>query len=377
MSVNIQTGNVVKIQNGNRVLISAPGPQGPAGTGGGGTWGSITGTLEDQADLQTALDSKLENGDSPTFSGITLTGGTIATGTNFLDYTHVGTQGDAPELIVRLNDGATDIGYTLLGFRGDDAGSGTSFVQGSSADFRVEQSGGSLAAVYGANFHGGGADLTGLNASNITTGTLSVANGGTGATTLAANAVLIGNGTSALQTVAPSTSGNVLTSNGTTWTSAALSSSPIKGYKRASYDTTASGTTTCTTAFSTFARAMTEGTEFMEITYTPTVSTNRLRVEVRFMAGSSSAGFGITLLGRSGDTNARVWALTDNGVTTSRSDTTFPCSIVFDEEAGTTSAITYKVRFGGTTAGTFWMNRSNAGAYPPGISFIEVTEYTP
>ena len=32
--------------------------------------------------------------------------------------------------------------------------------------------------------------------------------------------MLLGNGTSALQTVAPSTSGNVLKSNGTTWTSA-------------------------------------------------------------------------------------------------------------------------------------------------------------
>ena len=54
---------------------------------------------------------------------------------------------------------------------------------------------------------------------------VAVADGGTGASTLAANNVLLGNGTSALQTVAPSTSGNVLTSNGTTWTSAAPSSS--------------------------------------------------------------------------------------------------------------------------------------------------------
>jgi microcystin-dependent protein len=51
-------------------------------------------------------------------------------------------------------------------------------------------------------------------------GTLPVANGGTGAATLTANNVLLGNGTSALQAVAPSTSGNVLTSNGTTWASA-------------------------------------------------------------------------------------------------------------------------------------------------------------
>ena len=45
---------------------------------------------------------------------------------------------------------------------------------------------------------------------------LPVLNGGTGSTSLAANNVLLGNGTSALQTVSPSTSGNVLTSNGTT-----------------------------------------------------------------------------------------------------------------------------------------------------------------
>jgi hypothetical protein len=50
---------------------------------------------------------------------------------------------------------------------------------------------------------------------------LSVAQGGTGAATLTSNNVLLGNGTSALQVVAPSTSGNVLTSNGTTWTSVA------------------------------------------------------------------------------------------------------------------------------------------------------------
>jgi hypothetical protein len=54
-------------------------------------------------------------------------------------------------------------------------------------------------------------------------GTLPVANGGTGATTLTANNVLLGNGTSALQAVAPGATGNVLTSNGTTWTSAAPS----------------------------------------------------------------------------------------------------------------------------------------------------------
>ena len=50
--------------------------------------------------------------------------------------------------------------------------------------------------------------------------TVTVAQGGTSSTSLALNNVLLGNGTSALQVVAPGTSGNVLTSNGTTWTSA-------------------------------------------------------------------------------------------------------------------------------------------------------------
>jgi hypothetical protein len=55
-------------------------------------------------------------------------------------------------------------------------------------------------------------------ASNVT-GTVAASNGGTGQTSLTANNVLLGNGTSAVQFVAPGTSGNVLTSNGTTWTS--------------------------------------------------------------------------------------------------------------------------------------------------------------
>jgi hypothetical protein len=56
-------------------------------------------------------------------------------------------------------------------------------------------------------------------------GTLPVGNGGTGATTLTANNVLLGNGASALQVVAPGTAGNVLTSNGTTWASTAPAAS--------------------------------------------------------------------------------------------------------------------------------------------------------
>jgi hypothetical protein len=62
-----------------------------------------------------------------------------------------------------------------------------------------------------------------INSSQVVslTNPLPVASGGTGAATLTTNNVLLGNGTSALQAVAPGTAGNLLTSNGTTWQSTA------------------------------------------------------------------------------------------------------------------------------------------------------------
>ena len=68
------------------------------------------------------------------------------------------------------------------------------------------------------SFTSGGA-VYATSSSVLTTGTLPVSGGGTGNSTLTANTVLLGNGTSAVQTVAPGASGNVLTSNGTTWSS--------------------------------------------------------------------------------------------------------------------------------------------------------------
>jgi len=60
--------------------------------------------------------------------------------------------------------------------------------------------------------------FTTLTASNP----IAVSSGGTGLATLTANNVLLGNGTSAVQRIAPSTTGYALRSNGTTWTSQKL-----------------------------------------------------------------------------------------------------------------------------------------------------------
>ena len=76
----------------------------------------------------------------------------------------------------------------------------------------------------GAAASGANSDITSIT--GLTTA-LTVAQGGTGAATHTSKGVLIGNGTSALTTVSPGTSGNLLKSDGTNWTSAAPAT--IKG----------------------------------------------------------------------------------------------------------------------------------------------------
>lgn len=89
----------------------------------------------------------------------------------------------------------------------------TAFVQNELVDLaaNVNITGGTIDDV----------DITGGTISGLDT-VIAVADGGTGSATLTANSVLLGNGTSTLLSVAPSTAGNILTSNGTTWESAAL-----------------------------------------------------------------------------------------------------------------------------------------------------------
>ncbi len=81
--------------------------------------------------------------------------------------------------------------------------------------------------------------ITGGSISGITD--LAVADGGTGASTFAANNVLLGNNSASFQTVAPGTSGNVLTSNGTTWVSQAAGASLLGDTDSASPFETALG----------------------------------------------------------------------------------------------------------------------------------------
>jgi hypothetical protein len=68
-----------------------------------------------------------------------------------------------------------------------------------------------------------GANFIAASAAFTNGSVLSVSGGGTGLSTLTANNVILGNGTSSPTFVAPGTTGNVLTSNGSTWASTAPS----------------------------------------------------------------------------------------------------------------------------------------------------------
>ncbi len=84
-------------------------------------------------------------------------------------------------------------------------------LSGSNLTGDVTNSGDATSISTGAT--AGGHIVSAIN-SNASTGTIDVQNGGTGASSLAAHGVLVGEGTSAVAVASPSTSGYVLTSNG-------------------------------------------------------------------------------------------------------------------------------------------------------------------
>jgi hypothetical protein len=72
----------------------------------------------------------------------------------------------------------------------------------------------------------GNVSLTNVTISSVSTA-ITPSQGGTGLVTIPANNVILGNGTSNVAVVAPGTSGNVLTSNGTTWSSSTISAASV------------------------------------------------------------------------------------------------------------------------------------------------------
>jgi hypothetical protein len=131
--------------------------------------------------------------------------------------------------VLAVNTGATDVEYISVGGTGTVTSvSGTGTVNGISLSGTVTSAGnltlGGTLDLSAPPAIGGATPAAGAFTTVTASSAIGVASGGTGATSLTANNVILGNGTSAVQVVAPGTNGNVLTSNGTTWVSSIAAS---------------------------------------------------------------------------------------------------------------------------------------------------------
>jgi hypothetical protein len=214
-----------------------------------GTWGTTTNT-----NLGTAIQEAITGSADVTFASgtvtLTLTNTNASQTARNLRLNLTGTSGGAQDLVVPtiekfylVNNGCADAitvknstgtgiavpaGKAMLVFN-----DGTNVVEGITYITALETSTatiGTLTLTNDLTVPNGGTGASTLTGYVIGNGTsaftaqavpIPVSDGGTGATTLTSNNVILGNGTSAPNFVAPGSSGNVLTSNGTTWTSAA------------------------------------------------------------------------------------------------------------------------------------------------------------
>ena len=117
---------------------------------------------------------------------------------------------------------------------------------------------------------------------------------------------------------------------------------------------------------------ITEGDQVMSVSITPKSAANKLIIDVVTFGSSSIVGSVTAALFQ--DSTANALAATNGYNTTATGMTTLPLS--YSMTAGTTSSTTFKVRFGGNSAGTFTFNGS-AGATlfsTAAKSYIRVTE---
>jgi hypothetical protein len=215
-----------------------------------------------------------------------------------------------------------------------------------------------------------GANITALNASNISTGTLAVARGGTGATTLTANNVILGNGTSAVQVVAPGTSGNVLRSNGTTWTSASAGTiaASIEAVQVSKNNTFSSTSTTYVDVTG------------LSVAITPSSATNKILVIVcigslvaddscyaRLLRGATEIGSG------SGTAGVLTQVYSGGASTGEHYFGTVPTVLCYLDSPATTSSTTYKIQVR-ANSGTVYVNRNVNNTAPyDGLTISTIT----
>jgi hypothetical protein len=181
---------------------------------------------------------------------------------------------------------------------------------------------------------------------------LPVANGGTGATSLTANNVILGNGTSAVQVVAPGTNGNVLTSNGTTWASSTPATQTYPGAGIANSTGSAWGTSYTTSGSGTV----------VALNNTPTLTNPTVTnyVETPYSANSSTA---ITIALTNG--TVQIITLTGNATITMPTAVSGKSFIMFlrQDVTGSRTVTWSTVNWSGGTAPTITSTASKQDIY--------------
>ena len=158
-------------------------------------------------------------------TGLSLAGTVFSITNSGVSASTYGSASSVPVLAINAQGQVTSATNTAIALAGSQITSGSVAVaQGGTGATDAATALTNLGAYPASNPSG---YLSSVNLTTNVTGTLPVANGGTGATTLSTNAVLLGNGVGAVQTVAPGITGNVLVSNGTTWISQAPAASGV------------------------------------------------------------------------------------------------------------------------------------------------------
>jgi len=139
----------------------------------------------------------------------------------------------------------------------------------------------------------------------------------------------------------------------------------VKNFQTGAYNT---GTTAI--PYDTTIPQITEGKEFMTLAFTPTSATNKLRIEVLVNGASTSNDCSIALF-----VGTTANAL-NCGVDFTGNNERQQFALNHYMDAGSTSELTFRVRAGGSTAGTFYFNGNSAGTQMGGtlISSITITE---
>jgi hypothetical protein len=226
-------------------------------------------------------------------------------------------------------------------------------TQTSGQYLRSDGTNAALAAIQAADVPTLNQNTTGT-AANVT-GTVAVANGGTGLTTLTANNVVLGNGTSNPLFVAPGTSGNVLTSDGTTW----ASSTPAASVSL-SADNTWTGTQSFTGTSAKLAVVLNDAAEVATVSATAATGTIAYDIttqSVLYYTSNASANWTVNFRASSG-TSLNTALATGQSVT-----------VAFLVTQGATAYYNSAVQVDGTTSGvtTRWLGGAPTAGNASGI----------